>query len=235
MKKRLGIVGGMGSLAASWLFQRIVNLSNVKSDRDHLDIIIHNNTNIPDRTKAIVFNEESPLPELQRTMKFFENAGVEVIVLACMTSYYYYDELVKSSKVEILHPIAFVIDELLNSHRFKNQKIIGLIGSTGLIKSGLFQKALAPLGFEVLTLDDDQQEKYFTEPIYNNVKRGAISNVIQDLFMQQIEIFQHRKVDLIIGACSEMPIFISQKKMKLPYIDVFELLANRVIKHCYVG
>lgn len=233
MKKRLGIVGGMGSLAGSWLFQRIVNLSNVKSDQDHLEIIIHNNTKIPDRTKAIVFNEESPLPELQRTLKLFEDGGVEVIVFACMTSYHYYDELVKSSKGEILHPIGFVVDELLNSHEFKSKKIIGLIGSTGLIKSGLFQKALEPLGFKVLTLDDEEQEKYFTEPIYKRVKTGTISDVAQDLFMQQIEIFQHRKVDLIIGACSEMPIFISQEKVKLPYIDVFELLATRVITHCY--
>lgn len=46
----LGIMGGMGPLATCDLFKKIIDLTEATSDKDHIHIVIDNNTQIPDRT-----------------------------------------------------------------------------------------------------------------------------------------------------------------------------------------
>ena len=54
MKKTLGIIGGMGPLATADLFKKIVEHTEASCDQEHIHILIDNNTNIPDRTKALL-------------------------------------------------------------------------------------------------------------------------------------------------------------------------------------
>ena len=46
--RKLGIIGGLGPAATVRLFQRIVELTDVARDQDHLDITILNRPQIPD-------------------------------------------------------------------------------------------------------------------------------------------------------------------------------------------
>ena len=52
MKKIVGILGGMGPLATCDLYEKII----------HLHVIIDSNTDIPDRTAAILHGGEDPVP-----------------------------------------------------------------------------------------------------------------------------------------------------------------------------
>jgi aspartate racemase len=232
MKKKLGIIGGMGAQAGAWLFQRIITLSRAENDQQHLEIFLHNNTCVPDRTRAIVHGDDSPLAELQRSITLLNNSGVDVIVMACMTSYYYHNELQKRSRAEIIHPIPLILDEL---RELIGVSRVGVIGSTGLLKSRLFHEALEACGFDVLTLNDDEQEKYFMAPIYHKVKAGTSSQKTRDLFLCQLEILEGKGAEVIVGACSEVPLLIDRDSVTIPFIDVFDLLANKIVDYCYHG
>ena len=63
-KKTIGIIGGMGPLATADLFKKIVINTKASTDQEHIKILIDNNTEIPDRTSAIIHNEKNPLPQL---------------------------------------------------------------------------------------------------------------------------------------------------------------------------
>ena len=52
--KTIGIIGGMGPLATVDLYSRIVMRTKAQKDQDHIHVIIDSNTDIPDRTKAIL-------------------------------------------------------------------------------------------------------------------------------------------------------------------------------------
>jgi len=75
--KIIGIIGGMGPLATVHLFERIVLRTKAEKDQDHIRILIDNNTKIPDRTLAILGNEESPVNELVNSAKMLENSGAD--------------------------------------------------------------------------------------------------------------------------------------------------------------
>lgn len=234
-KHILGIVGGMGSQASIWLMNRIIALSNVDKDQDYLEIVLHNNSNIPDRTEAILCGGKCPLTQLKRSFELFNDYGVNVAVMACMTAYYYYDKLINSFSGELIHPLDFVIDELAKNPSFTNKSRIGLIGSSGMIYSGVFHKKLNPLDYKVICLDVEDQEKHFMQPIYkkNGFKAGNFSTENVNQFRQQADILKNKGAEIIVGACSEIPLILNQDNVDLPFIDSFDLLAHKLVDHCY--
>ncbi|HEY0611745.1 MAG TPA: amino acid racemase [Chitinophaga sp.] len=233
-KKKLGIIGGMGSHAGVWLFNRITELSYAEKDQEYLDIIVHSNSDIPDRTRAIVYKETSPLPELQRSIRLFNSSNVEVAVLACMTAHYYCEQLERQFNGKILSAVELVLEELTGNPAYSGKKKIGLIGSTGLLKSRIYHNYLEPLGYEVITLNDTEQEEYFMRPIYmeGGIKSGVLTEEVKQLFCCQVPILAEKGAEVVVGACSEVPLVIRGGLM-IPFIDAFELLAQKTVDYCY--
>ena len=60
-KKTIGIIGGMGPLATADLFEKIVGHTKAACDQEHLHVVIDSNTNIPDRTAALLSGETQPV------------------------------------------------------------------------------------------------------------------------------------------------------------------------------
>jgi aspartate racemase len=232
-KRKLGIVGGMGSHASTWLLKRVVDLQLVSKDQDFIEIILHNNSRIPDRTKAIVFQEESSLQELKRTISIFNKNNIDVAILACMTAHYYFEELNQTFNGKMISAVDLIADELINNKKYKGYKTVGLIGSTGLSKSKIFSQKLGPLGFEVVTLDDSENEEYFMKPLYmeNGIKCGNYGEEVKRVFWQQIPILLNKGAEVIIGGCSEVPLMIDEN-VTAPVINVFDLLAKKVVDYC---
>ena len=45
-----GIVGGLGPMATAYLLQLIIDMTDAKTDQEHLDAIIFNRPGVPDRS-----------------------------------------------------------------------------------------------------------------------------------------------------------------------------------------
>jgi aspartate racemase len=58
----IGILGGMGPEATLDLYRHILQLTPATKDQDHIRVLIYSNPKIPDRTRAIESDGESPLP-----------------------------------------------------------------------------------------------------------------------------------------------------------------------------
>ena len=54
MNPVIGIIGGMGPLATCDLMDKIIRFTDAQKDQDHIRICVDSNTNIPDRTTAIL-------------------------------------------------------------------------------------------------------------------------------------------------------------------------------------
>ena len=103
MKKTIGIIGGMGPLATADLFTKIINLTKASKDSDHIHILIDNNPKIPDRTSAILYGTESPLPYLIESANRLVSAGADFLIIPCITSHGFYDELSDNVSIPILN------------------------------------------------------------------------------------------------------------------------------------
>lgn len=133
-KKKLGIIGGMGARAGANFFQKLIDFSPADKDQDFIEVIMHSNSMIPDRTRAIVYEESSPLSELIRSVKMLNACDVDLIVLTCNTAYYYYNDFVYYSDARILNP-AHLLRQYVEENDCRN---IGLLGTTGTMCSRIF-------------------------------------------------------------------------------------------------
>jgi len=128
-RKKLGVLGGMGSLATAHFFRRIVECTEAATDQEHLDIIILNHARIPDRTEAILSKRHEPyLSLITKDAKELEKLGAENIAIPCNTSHYFYDEIQGSVKIPVLH---MVRESLAYVSQFRKAKIVGLLATDG--------------------------------------------------------------------------------------------------------
>ena len=54
----LGVIGGLGPMATAYLLELITDMTDARTDQEHLDAIIFNRPSVPDRTAYIL--DQSP-------------------------------------------------------------------------------------------------------------------------------------------------------------------------------
>jgi aspartate racemase len=234
-KKKLGIIGGMGSRAGSFLLKKIIDYSPAETDQEFLEIIFHNNSITPDRTRAIIYNEPSPISSLLKSINLFNRNQVEVIVLGCITAYYYFDQIFPHTKARVINPLQLIGEYLRHEHQGVER--VGLLATTGTVKTGLFHKALSDCGVEVITLHPRKQEDLFMQAVYmkNGFKSAHISDEAKGLMSAAFQEIRALNVDLIIGGCTEVSIGLDANTIDFPYIDMLDLLARETVDYCYHG
>ncbi len=228
-KKVIGIIGGMGSMATLSLFKKFIEFSPSNNDRDYPEIIVHNNSRVPDRTEALLYGGEDAFPELLRSATILENSGADYIVMACVTAHYYIERLQeKLSHARIIS----VIDETVEciKKNLVNCNNIGILASTGAIKTRLWQDKLANAGINSTILSDRSQHEYFMEAIYGEkgLKSGHTEGVPKGKILLAISMMMDNGADSILGGCSEIPMIVNKKEVPVPFIDCYEELVKGV-------
>ena len=223
-KKSIGIIGGMGPLATADLFKKIVLNTKAESDQEHIRVLIDNNTDIPDRTQAIISDGKSPVHQLVKSAISLCNMGADLLVMPCNTAHYFRAEVQKFVDVPILNMIELTRDALLE----KGIKTAGLLATEGTINSKIYQKAFKNSGIELITPDENEQSAV-TDMIYNGVKAGKkdydtenIKQVINEMIKNGVEV-------LILG-CTELPLAVDMYGLDYPVCDPTLELAKGAIK-----
>jgi aspartate racemase len=155
MHKKLGILGGMGPLATYTLYLNILESTPARADQDHINMVILNASNIPERTNAILNGGESPLPYLLDALKILENSGCDLIAIPCNTSHYFYGELQGSCRAEILNMIDLTAEKIKNLGIAK----VYLMATGGTIKTGVYEKYLSDKNIEIMPASDEEIEE----------------------------------------------------------------------------
>ncbi|MGF6929489.1 aspartate racemase [Chitinophaga sp. W2I13] len=232
-KKKLGIVGGMGSRAGALFLQKIIDLSPASSDQDFPEIIFHNNSCIPDRTKAILYNGPSALNDILKSIELFNSSGVEVISMACVTSYYYYDQFKHYTNARIINPLHLISDAVREASAGASR--VGVLATSGTISAGLFHAVLNKEGFEVITLNKIDQEEIFMRAVYmeDGFKSANISMEARALMDLAFEKILAADVDVVIGGCTEVSLGAPSMLQDGRFIDTLDLLARKTVENCY--
>ena len=223
-KKTIGIIGGMGPLATADLFKKIAINTKAATDQEHVRILIDNNTDIPDRTKAIISNGKSPLPQLIKSAMSLWVMGAQLLLMPCNTAHYFLPELQKSVDIPILSMIE-VTGEALQK---KGIKKVGLLATEGTVNSGIYQEMFRQKHIETVELFVSEQN-VITDLIYNGVKAGkqdydvsAAREVMENFFLRGAEI-------LVLG-CTELPVAMDIYKLDYNACDPTLELARAAIK-----
>lgn len=222
--KSIGIIGGMGPLATVDLFGKIVQMTRAGSDREHIQVYVDNNTNIPDRTGAILHGGEDPRREMIRSAIKLEAMGADVLVMPCNTAHYFHEDV----KAYVSIPFLSMIEETVEEIARGSFHTVGLLATTGTVRSGVYEKAMEARGITPVKPTDEGMT-HVMDLIYNGVKAGNADWPIQP-FLDVLEDLRRRGAQTMILGCTELPIAFEQHRIGYPFIDPTSALAKSAIR-----
>lgn len=224
--KTLGILGGMGPLPTIKLFDMIVAMTDAHNDRDHVHIIIDNNTKIPDRTAFLLDNtKENPIHCLIESAKRLERAGAHIVVMPCNTAHYYYEDIKNSINIPLLNMIEETAIWIKEKHPVIRE--IGLLATDGTIRAGIYDKIFSKYGIKIVKPSEDKQ-KYIYELIYN-MKENKEQRSLDGIYSAMDEI-KSKGVNIFIAGCTEVSVALDAYKIKGDFIDPMEIIARKSIE-----
>lgn len=229
MKKTIGILGGMGPEASSYLYELIIKNTRATKDQEHIKIVIYSNPKIPPRTDAILKKGPSPLPLLLEGVRKLRQAGADFIVMPCITAHFYYPEVVEKEKIIFLN----LLEETLFfvKKNFPGLGKAGLIASTGTIKSQLFHKTFAKGSIQIIVPPEEEQ-KQVMEAIFGKegIKAGFTSGRSKKTIHGIAHKLIKRGAKAIIAGCTEVPLVLKDKDLPVPFIEPLRIIALVSIK-----
>ncbi len=230
-KKVVGIVGGMGPEATVDLYKKIIKATPAVKDQDHLRILIDNNTNVPDRTKAIKEEGPSPIPEIKKSLRFLEDGGAEVFAMPCNTAHYYYNELKKEVDGELIHMMNEVAYNIKDY--YPSVKKVGILATTGTLNTKLYHKALERMKLEVVEPKGDTQLEVM-EAIYApwGIKAGKYEEA-RTVLKRASQKLITEGADLIVMGCTEIPLALDPTDVQVELLDATQVLANAVVAKAF--
>ena len=231
MKKVIGIIGGMGPEAGCYFHQQIIRNTPVKVDQNHLEVILHTNPRIPDRTAAILSGGESPVAEINRSIQILEGAGANVITMACITAHFFWKQLRSSQNTVLLNLIDISAAYLKNNYP-KTVKV-GVLATTGTFQSGLLDSSYQKFGFELIIPAAVEQRELVMEAIYgvDGIKRGYKEGNPKEKLLQAVSSIKNRGAEIILAACTEIPLVLNQTNVNMPFFDILEIGAKYLVEY----
>jgi aspartate racemase len=226
-EKILGIIGGMGPEATVSFYSRIIKMTTVSRDQDHFRVVIDSNSKIPDRTDAILNGGPTPLPALIETAENVRKMGALVAGIPCITAHYYLDELRTKTDLKILSAIEVLEDKI--KKLYPNVKSIGVLATTGTVKSKLFNKQLKD--HDILYPSDDSQKKKVMEAIYGQegIKKIGINKKSLNLLIAAGNELIDDGAEIIIAGCTEIGVILNADHVNCPFLDPMDVLAEYMI------
>lgn len=227
MRKTIGILGGMGPLATCDLFSKIIQITDASCDQEHVRICIDNNTEISDRTNAIIRHGKDPVPEMVKSAVRLQSFGADVLIMPCNTAHYFYDRILPFVDI----PFLSMIDETAKVISDRGLRKVGLLATDGTLQTAVYEKAFKKRGISIMVPPPENQV-HIMDLIYNGVKAGnkeidtkPTKKTIEDLFRKSAQ-------TLVLG-CTELPVAFDLYGFDYPKTDPTLILASRAVQ--FVG
>lgn len=221
--KKLGVLGGMGAKATAVFFEKVISNTLAKSDQDHINMVILNNTSLPDRTKAILEKREEDFTKaIEKDVKILEYAGVSHIAIPCNTAHYFYDQIQEMTDIPIIHMPRETAKEVYKRYG-KNTKV-GILATTGTINSGIYQQECIFNQLIPYTPTENIQQQVM-EIIYQDVKQdlNLDGTKLEKIIRHLIDI---ENCHCVILGCTELSCVQLNEQILTYCIDAMDILVK---------
>ena len=230
----VGIIGGVGPAATTDLMNKIFAATGGKRDQDHLRMRIEHNPGIPDRTRHLVFGEETPEVSLLAAARRLEKANCSIIALPCNTAHAYLPAMQPLLSVPVLDMPALTAGYCKKVVGDGRQ--VGILATSGTLSVGLYQKALQAVGLVPLVPPDEAQ-KLVMESIYGpkGVKSGFTDGECRDQLAKAMQQMASEGAESLILGCTELPLIAKELTPArpdgsiIPMIDPTDVLARECV------
>jgi aspartate racemase len=229
--RTVGVMGGMGPLATVDFFGLLVRMTPADKDWNHLHLIIDNNPRIPSRSRALLFDEESPVPYMIDGARRLVAMGAHLIVVPCNSASHFLAPVRAAVDVPVLDPVQATAAALRADGTSRKPLVLG-----GMVthRAELYGKALADTegaqAIRPVRPSDAEQDE--VAALIEALKHGDTSPAIVARTLAVIEAGATRGADGAILGCTEFGLIadeLAARRGALPLFNSNELLARQAL------
>jgi aspartate racemase len=227
--KTIGVLGGMGPEAGAYFLEQLTKACLAERDQDHPPVVLFSLPQVPDRTEAILKDGPSPGPAIRSGLRVLAKAGADFAVISCISAHYFLPRIAPRSPL----PVLDLIDATLAAARALAPRAdtIGLIATTGTVRSGLVSRRFEAAGFGVLVPSARAQARVMTA-IYGKrgIKAGVTAGPPRDTLLAVARELVRAGAGAVLAGCTEVPLVIRPGDLAVPLLDPMVLGARAAVR-----
>ncbi len=222
----LGVIGGLGPMATAFFMELVTDMTDAKTDQEHLEMIVRSVPSIPDRTRHILdHTAQSPLPRMLEIGTWLASQGATVIAIPCMTAHYFFQSLEAGISTPIINGAGETVRHL-KDHEITR---VGIMATSGTIQSGVFHRELERLGMEAIVPSGERQADVM-HLIFDNIKAGIPADM--ERFEAVADELRQKGAEAVILGCTELSLIKRDHPIGPGFIDAMEVLAQQSVLCC---
>lgn len=212
--RTIGVIGGMGPAATADFLGRLVAGVNAASDTDHPRVLVDSNPHVPDRNAAALTGAASPGPTLAAMGAALVAQGAQVLAMPCNAAHGWAHAITAA-------PFVSMIDAAVAEAMAHQPRCIGVLGVGATLALDLYGRA-SPV--PVLAGD-----LAVVQPAVNAIKAGDRSHDVRSALAGEAARLAAAGADVVIAACTEVPLLLAQADVAVPLIDSTAALARATL------
>lgn len=227
MSPLLGILGGMGPAASAEFYTRLVAATPATRDQDHLRVAMWADPTVPDRIEALATGGPEVAEALDRGVSALTSIGATHLVCPCNTAHVWLREVVARHDIELID----IVDEAVAAVRAAGWGRVALLATSGTLDAGLYQRACEREG--VLALAPVEQDQRRVAAAIYDVKSGdpaRLSAAGATLREVVVGLAQEQGAQVVLGACTEIPLALRGVELPIPVLDSLDTLAAAAVE-----
>lgn len=224
-RRLIGVLGGMGPAATIDFMAKVLAATPARTDQEHVPLIVHAVPQIPDRSAAITAGSDAPFPPLLAGLRVLERGGAECVAMPCNTAHHWHARLARSSAVPVLH-IADAVAEVLVAAGAGSMRV-ALMATRGTLAAGIYRERLAGVVGRLVVPPEPTQA--LIDGAIAAVKRGDAACAREGAHEAGRRL-AGEGAELLLLACTELPIALGDGPPAVPAIDATEALAHACVR-----
>jgi aspartate racemase len=212
--RTIGVIGGMGPAATADFLARLVAGVAAASDADHPRVLVDSNPDVPDRNAAALGHGPSPGPVLAAMAQGLVAQGAELLAMPCNAAHGWADAITAA-------PFVSMIDAAVAEAMAHKPQRIGVLAVGATLALDLYGRA-SPV--PVLAGD-----LAVVQPAVNAIKAGDRSAATRAALAGEAARLAAEGAQVIIAACTEVPLLLAQGDVPVPLIDSTAALARATL------
>ncbi|WLH48144.1 amino acid racemase [Pseudomonas beijingensis] len=224
--RKLGIVGGLGSLAGGDLFYKLVKSRAVLEDQGRYHFLFEQH---PFKDVLLPLDQGASMTSrkfyVYQVCKSFEDGGFDAVMLPCFASHTFRAEIEEELGIPVLDMMAALTRHV--SHTVPPQAMLGVIASDFVRHCGLFERHFGK-DFQIVYPDADAQAGLM-EAMYglNGIKDGHLEGVPLEAVYRACLSLQARGATVILPGMTELSLVCADLQRRgITVLDINEIYAD---------
>lgn len=223
--RTVGVLGGMGPAATLDFHAKVIAACQAGRDQDHIRLIVDSNPAVPDRNAAMRGEGPSPGPALAAMARGLEAAGAQVLVMPCNTAHAWADDIRAATRLPFIDLIEATAEAAVRA--VPGLTMAGVLGTTGCLGAGLYHRAFAAHGAEVLAPESEDQAALMT--LIARVKSGDTGPDVRSGMAELARGLTRRGAQVVVAGCTEVPLALSADQLDAPLVNSTDVLVDRAV------